>query len=343
MEGEASVRDQRLIDLGDFFVSGVTNLFYDIALLALGFSLVAKGGGLFVDSSIQIGRAFDIPRFVIGGTLVSIATTMPELVVSVTASMMGDSGIALGTAVGSCICNIGLIVGTVAMIMPVVVDRADFLKRASWMSLGGILVVLFSWDLTMSRAFGAILLVLTAAYLLWDFQGIRRLMAVRAAADDRVDGRESVSRSVGMFLIGAAFIIVGSRFLVTSGQNLASALGVPSAIIGFSVIAIGTSVPELVTGVAAARKGVPDLSLGNIVGANVLSLFLIVGLSGTIQPLILDPFSQWYAFPWMAVFFVSIIVLVLRNGRIARPAGGGLLALYLLYAVGLVALPALTG
>ena len=318
-------------------------MFYDIVLLAIGFALVGKGGSLFVDSSVQIGRVLHIPRFVIGGTLVSIATTMPELVVSATASLMGDSGIALGNAVGSCICNIGLIVGTVAVIMPVSVDRTDFVNRAGWMSLGGILVVLFSWDLTMSRALGGVLLGLTGAYLLWDFRAIRRLMAARPDAGDRSDGNEPVQKAVGVFLLGAAFIIVGSRFLVTSGQGLAAALGIPSAIIGFSVIAIGTSVPELVTGVTAARRGVPDLSLGNIVGANVLNLLLIVGLSGAIQPLTVDPFSQWYAFPWMAVFFVTIIVLVLRNGRVARVAGVGLLALYLLYAVGLVTLPALIG
>ena len=116
-------------------------MLYDIVLIAVGFALVAKGGDLFVDSSVHIGRALRIPRFVIGGTLVSLATTGPELVVSATASWMGDSGIALGNAVGSCICNIGLIVGTVALIMPVQVDKPDFIRRAAWMVGGGLLVV----------------------------------------------------------------------------------------------------------------------------------------------------------------------------------------------------------
>jgi len=144
-----------------------------------------------------------------------------------------------------------------------------------------------------------------------------------------------------MFALGAGLIIAGSRVLVTSGQSVAAALGIPSAIIGFSVVAIGTSLPELVTGVSAARKGVPDLSLGNIIGANVLNLFLIVGVSGTIQPLELDLFTQWYAFPWMAVFFGTLIFLVRRNGYVGRRAGLGLLGLYLAYLLGLVTLPAL--
>ena len=116
--------------------------------------------------------------------------------------------------------------------------------------------------------------------------------------------------------------------------------GIPSAIIGFSVIAIGTSLPELVTGVSAARKGVPDLSLGNIIGANVLNLFLIVGSSGTIQPLALDAFTQWYAFPWMGVFFGALIVLIRRNGHVGAKAGIGLLIAYVLYVLGLVGAPA---
>lgn len=317
-------------------------MLYDIVLIAVGFALVAKGGDLFVDSSVQIGRALRIPRFVIGGTLVSLATTGPELVVSATAATMGDSGIALGNAVGSCICNIGLIVGTVALIMPVQVDRADFIRRAGWMVGGGLLVVGFSWDLTMDRVYGVVLLALAVGYLGWDLLGILRS---RRGGGEEV---ENAAAAIGLagptawFAVGGACVLAGSYLLVNSGQGLAAALGVPSAIIGFSVIAVGTSLPELVTGVTAARKGVPDLSLGNIVGANVLNLLLIVGLSGTIQPLLLDSFSQWYGFPWLGIFFLAIVGVVLKNGVVRRAAGIGLLMLYALYTIGLVSIPALS-
>ena len=317
-------------------------MLYDIVLIAVGFALVAKGGDLFVDSSVQIGRALRIPRFVIGGTLVSLATTGPELVVSATAATMGDSGIALGNAVGSCICNIGLIVGMVALIMPVQVDRQDFIRRAGWMVGGGLLVVGFSWDLTMDRVYGVVLLALAVGYLGWDLLGILRS---RRGGGEEV---ENAAAAIGLagptawFAVGGACVLAGSYLLVNSGQGLAAALGVPSAIIGFSVIAVGTSLPELVTGVTAARKGVPDLSLGNIVGANVLNLLLIVGLSGTIQPLLLDSFSQWYGFPWLGIFFLAIVGVVLKNGVVRRAAGIGLLMLYALYTIGLVSIPALS-
>ncbi|MCY4598642.1 MAG: calcium/sodium antiporter [Acidobacteria bacterium] len=317
-------------------------MLYDILLIAVGFALVAKGGDLFVDSSIFIGRALRIPRFVIGGTLVSLATTAPELVVSVTAASMGDSGIALGNAVGSCICNIGLIVGLVAIIMPVEVDRPDFIRRAAWMAGGGVLVVAFSWDGSMERMYGLLLLAGAVAYLAWDLAGILRSRRQSASEAEDPDAAEGLGAAVGWFAVGAVCVIVGSRLLVTSGQGLAAALGVPSAIIGFSVIAIGTSVPELVTGVTAARKGVPDLSLGNILGANVLNLLLVVGLSGTIQPLQLDAFSQLYGFPWLGIFFVAVIGAVLRFGVVRRAAGIALLLLYALYVIGLVSLPVLT-
>ena len=312
----------------------------DILLIAVGFALVAKGGDLFVDSSIHIGRALQIPRFVIGGTLVSLATTAPELVVSVTAASLGDSGIALGNAVGSCICNIGLIVGLVAIIMPVEVERADFIRRAGWMVGGGAAVVAFSWDGSLDRVYGLVLLAGAAAYLVWDLAGIWRLRRDGAAGSEEAAGREGMAGAVGWFAVGALCVIAGSRLLVTSGQQVAAVLGVPSAVIGFSVIAIGTSLPELVTGVTAARKGVPDLSLGNIVGANVLNLLLIVGVSGTIQPLVLDAFSQRYGLPWLGIFFLAVVGAVLRFGILRRGAGVALLLLYGLYVAGLVAMPA---
>ena len=313
----------------------------DVLLIAAGFALVAKGGDLFVDSSIRIGRALRIPRFVIGGTLVSLATTAPELVVSATAATLGDSGIALGNAVGSCICNIGLIVGTVALIMPVEVEKADFVRRAAWMVGGGLLVVGFSWDLTMDRGYGLVLLALAAAYLGWDLLGILRSRRESAEEAADPDAARGLGGAVGWFAVGGACVLAGSRLLVVSGQGLAEAFGVPSAIIGFSVIAIGTSLPELVTGVTAARKGAPDLSLGNIVGANVLNLLLIVGLSGTIQPLALDPFSQRYGFPWLGIFFLTIVGVVLKVGLVRRAAGIALLILYALYTIGLASFPAL--
>ena len=312
-------------------------MLYDIVFLALGLALVAKGGGVFVDSSIDLARTFHVPRIVIGGSIVSLATTVPELVVSATASFMGDSGIALGNAVGSVIANIGLIIGTVALMTRVSVDREAYIRRSAWMCVAAVLVILFSWDGAISRPLAAILLALSFAYLYFDYRGVQEDRA-QAAREDQTESRDErlVTKSVGLFLIGATLVAVGSRMLVTSGISLATALGVPSVVIGLSIVAVGTSLPELVTGVSSALKGVPDLSIGNILGANLLNLAMIVGLSGVIHPLTLSRFTQWYSYSWLVIFIVLIVVMLGRTGVLERRGGSSLLLLYIVYIAGLV-------
>ncbi len=307
---------------------------YDVGLIVFGLALVAKGGDLFVGSSIQIGKIFGVPRFVIGGTLVSLATTTPELVVSANASFDGDAGMALGNAVGSCVCNIGLIVGTVALLTPVEIEKRDFVRRAGWMVLAAALVVAFTWNRTLSRPLSIVLLALSLAYLAWDYMGIRQ-QRVRALDEVGPADTSGLSRTVTFFVFGLGMIVAGSEFLVGSGQSLANALGVSSAVIGLSVVAVGTSLPELVTGVSAARKGVPDLALGNIVGANVLNLSLVVGVSGVVWPLTFDLSTQVYSYSWLAIFFAVFIALVAWRGRFHRGGGLVLLVLYVVYLTGM--------
>jgi len=148
----------------------------------------------------------------------------------------------------------------------------------------------------------------------------------------------SSARSLVLFILGASFVIVGSRLLVKSGIAIATALGIPSVIIGLSIIAIGTSLPELVTGIVSVRKGVPDLSIGNILGANVLNLAMITGLASVIHPLTLTQFTRAYSFPWLMVFVVVVILMLRKDGTLVTREGGVLLTLYVLYIAGLVVL-----
>ena len=294
---------------------------------------MGRGGDLFVDASSQLSRAFHVPRFIVGGTIVSVATTVPELLTSIQASLDGDSGLALGNAIGSCIANIGLITGLVAIIMPIEFDRSDVLKRSTWMMFAAVFIVIVSWNLKISFAYAVVLLIFTGVYLVWDVFGIVRR---HSKLVDEPIGDDPTSLSVlGWFLLGAVFVGFGSKLLVDAGQNIAVALGISTTVVGLSFVAFGTSLPELVTGVKAARQGMPDLSLGNIIGANVLNLLLIVGASGVITPLVLEPMSQQYAFPWLGVFFVVLLGSIVRHGVIRRAAGIGLLLLFGLYSLGL--------
>ena len=294
---------------------------------------MGRGGDLFVDASSQLSRAFRVPRFIVGGTIVSVATTVPELLTSIQASLDGDSGLALGNAIGSCIANIGLITGLVAIIIPIEFDRSDVLKRSIWMMSAAVFIVIVSWNLKISFAYAVVLLIFTVVYLVWDiFEIVRHRSKL---VDEPIGDHPTPLSALGWFVLGAVFVGFGSKLLVDAGQNIAVALGISTTVIGLSFVAFGTSLPELVTGVKAARRGMPDLSLGNIIGANVLNLLLIVGASGVITPLVLEPMSQQYAFPWLGVFFVMLLGIIVRHGVIRRAAGIGLLLLFGLYSLGL--------
>ena len=294
---------------------------------------MGRGGDLFVDASSQLSRAFRVPRFIVGGTIVSVATTVPELLTSIQASLDGDSGLALGNAIGSCIANIGLITGLVAIIMPIEFDREDVLKRSIWMMSAAVFIVIVSWNLKISFAYAVVLLIFTVVYLAWDVFGVIRHRS--KLVDEPIGDHPTPLSALGWFVLGAVFVGFGSKLLVDAGQNIAVALGISTTVVGLSFVAFGTSLPELVTGIKAARRGMPDLSLGNIIGANVLNLLLIVGASGVITPLVLEPMSQQYAFPWLGVFFVVLLGSIVRHGVIRRAAGIGLLLLFGLYSLGL--------
>ena len=312
-------------------------MIYDVGGLIIAFALVAKGGNMFVDSSVQIASTLRVPRLIIGGTLVSLATTIPELVVSVTASYFGDSGIALGNAVGSAIVDMGLVTGTVALIVPVTVDRAVFRRRAWWVRIAAILLVIVSWNQVIGQVSGFGLFLFSCLYLFADYRYIRhkKNQESRSLDDDPPEnGRSNINIAL-RFILGAVLIVIGSRLLLETGTSLATRMGVPSVLIGLSVVAMGTSLPELVTGISAARKGVPDLSVGNVLGANLLNIAMIVGLAGTIRPLIVADFVQWYSYPWLFVFIATLGLTLGRSGTLDRRGGMVLVGLYIVYATGL--------
>lgn len=312
-------------------------LYYGI-LFAIGLLLVLKGGDLFVDSACNIATRLKIPRIVIGGTIVSLATTMPELVVSTTASYMGDAGIAVGNAVGSAIANIGLIVSITAILTPIAIDVKDFRRRALWMFLSAILVFIFSWDLHVGYFSGITLLIIALSYLF--FSTLRAILERKniVAPIDNITGKETsdLPKIILAFLVGIVLVVVGSKLLVNSGIAIAQALKVPSLVIGLTAVAVGTSLPELVTAITSAKKKTADLAIGNIIGANILNLAFITGASAIIRPLSLDFFTRNYAFSWLFIMVFALILSLWKNGKMGKKSGIIILSLYILYNLGLV-------
>jgi cation:H+ antiporter len=319
----------------------------ELLMLLGGLALIIKGGDFFVAAAIRLAEFLRMPRVVIGSTLVSLATTTPELVVSIMAGLRGESGLAVGNAVGSCICNIGLILGVTASIKHVDVHFKT-LRLPLFAMLGfGVLLLLMTLDLSLSRTQGVILIAGGAAYFIWDFTRHWKDRKPEDIAEaTAIETEKSAARwawiqtrpgTIVQFLVGAAIVVAGSRLLVEGAVGVAGRLGIPSIVIGLTVVAVGTSLPELVTAVTSSRKSVSDLAVGNVLGANIANLTLIVGTAAVIQTVGMDRFTQMFNFPALLVIMGILVVMLWTGRRVTRREGVVLLAVYGLY------LAALTG
>jgi len=251
-------------------------------LFALGLLLIIKGGDWFVDSAVWIAEVTGIPSIIIGATIVSIATTLPELIVSVTANLQGSSEMAIGNAVGSIICNIGLIssLGFIALKNPI--KKSLFAKKSAIMIAALLVFTLLSWDLTFTHGEALIVLSFIGLFLYYNIKGSKE-----SKDDYEIDKsmltKKMVIKNIVLFVAGAAGIIIGASLLVDNGQIIAKQLGVPEAIISLTLIALGTSLPELSTMLSSIKKKNQDIGLGNIIGANILNVALILTSSSLIS------------------------------------------------------------
>lgn len=292
--------------------------------------LLIKGGDFFVDGSIDIARRTGLPRMLIGGTIVSIATTTPELVASMMASFAGSPQLALGNALGSVIANIGLIVGLTASIKVIKVDSLSFTKSALLMLILGFFLAIFILKGDLPIWLGLLLLVCGIYYIVAELVSSRRYGAPEAKVET-FDDLPSLTKTLSIFFIGAAMIVIGSRFLVSSSMTIAEKLNIPPLFIGLTIVALGTSLPELVTAIISLKKNVADLSLGNIIGANILCMTFVSGSAITIHPLKLGTSGDIFSLLAM-LFFVTLFFIMGRTGeRISRKEGLVLLISYFAY------------
>lgn len=317
---------------------------WTILLFIAGFALIIKGGDYFVGSSVAIAHYARLPRIIVGTTIVSIATTSPEFVVSTTASLTGQPGIAIGNAVGSAIANIGLILGFMCIIKPVAVKRREFSFPSFSLLAAAALLTLLTIRLTLSQASGFLLLAVGVSYLFFDYFRHRRRSSQGVQEESPSDYQDprmkTLARAILFFLLGLALVVGGSKLMVDSAVKIAEFLGVPPLFIGLTLVAIGTSLPELVTAIAAFRKGVADLSLGNIVGAGLLNCTVVTGTAAAICPLPMSRTMQLYNLPALIVIVAALIVLARARNNLSRFDGTILFTLYAAYIVGLVLLRA---
>ena len=314
-----------------------SNLFFVLVLFAAGLLCVIKGGDLFVDAAGWIAEASGIPKFIIGATVVSFATTLPEMLVSVFAALEGNADIAVGNAVGSVTANTGLIMCLSLICMTCLMNRKQFGVKAVLLLAAIAALLAFTRDGQLSTMESAIILLVFVAYLVESLVAAKRDQGTEGGETDEhpaTDGK-TVALNIGKFVLGAAGIVLGAQLLIDNGSALATMIGVPDAVIAATMIAIGTSLPELVTTITAIRKKQSSLSVGNIIGANILDLTLILPLCALIQgrPLMVENQGMMLDIPACLIVSAAAMIPALVTGKFSKWIGYLIGGLYIAYLV----------
>ena len=293
----------------------------EIFLLSLGFLLLVKGADWFVDGASGIATKLRIPQLVIGLTIVAMGTSAPEAAVSISAALKGSAEITIGNIVGSNILNILIILGLASAIVPITVAKSTLRVDIPFMlAITGILLVL-GWDGTISLVDGLIMLALFIGYLAYLFIG-----AKNNPTEEPVKSL-TLGKALALTVIGLGLIILGSDIAVDAATALARIFGMSERFIGLTIVALGTSLPELFTSVSAARKGNADIAIGNIVGSNIFNILFIVGLSALIVPV---PFANPFRIDTVIAILAGIVLLIfaLPQRKLLRWQGPVMLVMY---------------
>ena len=307
--------------------------------LVIGFLLLVKGADFFVDGASSVAKKLRIPAFVIGLTIVAFGTSAPELAVSITAAMKGSNDIAIGNVVGSNIFNTLVVLGASAAITPIVVDKGMIKKDYPLSIFAAVLLAVLSLDtilfkkaeMSLGRVDGIILLVAFAGFM---------YMTVKAGLDNRTEEDEEsvampVMKSLIFIVFGLVGIVVGGDVSVEGAKEIARFFGLSEAIIGLTIVALGTSLPELVTSVIAARKGESDIAVGNVIGSNIFNIFLILGTSATILPMNI---SSTYLYDMLMLNGVMLLTYlpIAKTKKVSRGMGITMVLVYVAYTVYLI-------
>ena len=313
------------------------DVFWAIALLIVGLILIVKGGDLFVDAAAWMAEVSGIPKFIIGATVVSLATTLPELLVSVFAAAEGKVEMAAGNAIGSVTANIALIMGFSVICLPAVIRRRQFGLKAALMLLSAAIlaaVSLLFHEITLPVS---LVLILILAFFVWDNIREAKISMEAAAATGTLDrpARRIVLINAVKFLLGAGGIVLGARLLVDNGSALAALAGVSEGIISVTIIAVGTSLPELTTTITAIVKKQSSLSIGNILGANIIDLTLILPASALVSggALPVRPQTAFLDLPMCLIVGLLAVIPPLISGKFRRGQGVLMLLCYAAYLV----------
>ena len=327
----------------DTLVAGFSTIAL-LILIVVCIVILSKGADWMIDGVVHLARRTGLPKIVIGATIISLGTTMPEAFVSVMAAWLGNPGLALGNGVGSIIADTGLIFGLTCILTTVPVNQF-ILNRTGWVQVGAatLLVIISLIVLAISpgqpilnRWVGFLFLLFLIGYMyityVWTKQG--GTAAIEGEQEDNSEF-ESLGKCWLMIVGGLCLIVVGARILVPSASEIAHRIGVPEDVIAATMVAFGTSLPELMTAIASVRKGHPEITVGNIVGADVLNCLFVIGAAAAARPLSIPPNFYSFHFPAMLIILYSFRYFIFRNkdGHFKKMQGAWLLGVYLVYLV----------
>ena len=322
------------------------NMLYLFGVMVVAIGILGKSADWMVEKAVTLSLRTGMPKVIVGATIVSVGTTFPEAVVSVLAALNGNPDIALGNAVGSVICDAGLILGTACLIAPLPLNK-KVVNRQGWVQFGaGVVLVLFCLpytDLgnvfetkaTLPQWAGFILVAGLVVYMIWSVRLAK--LADPDEGSEEAEDDSPVTILVGSILVGCLFVVASSITLIEATKILASEAGIPEAVIASTLVAFGTSLPELVTAVTATRKGQGELAVGNVIGADILNVLFVAGAAAAITSggLVAEPIFFKLQFPAMLIILLCfrIGIYAAKDGKLSRPFGAFLVAVYVIYGV----------
>ncbi|MBD9242214.1 MAG: calcium/sodium antiporter [Ruminococcaceae bacterium] len=308
-----------------------------VLLFLVGLLCLIKGGDWFVEGASALARRFHLPELLIGATVVSIGTTLPEVMVSTMSAVSGHGEIAYGNAIGSVICNAALIAAITIAVRPGPVDPKTLRTPVAFFFAAAAIYCVAAYGFgKFTRPMGLVMLALFVAYMAANVAQMKRAPAPAEGPAEAAEAEMTMAKTLVLLVAGAVLIAVGADLLVDNGTRIAQELGVPESVIALTFVALGTSLPELVTAITSLVKGCSDLSLGNIVGANVFNLVLVSGMSVTIAPFTIPQSSTLFGvnsslvldLPVMLAVMVLMCLPALLRGKLSRAQGVGLLCIY---------------
>ncbi len=306
-------------------------------LLIVCFVILTKCADWFVDGAVGIAEHFAVPKMLIGIVLVSLSTTAPELAVSINSAIQGFPEIALGNAIGSVIVDDTVAIGLAALVAasPILVDRHLLLSTGIFLVVVDLGLYAMAWNGTLGRLEGGVLLVLFVVYTVYTYR-TASLAGADADFEELADIEEAIAGKtlkglILWFVVGLVGVLLASHGIVESAKVIATAFGISEAVVGLTIIAIGTSLPEIATGVTAARKGHGEIVVGNILGADVLNVCWIAGASAVVNPLVVTSEFIHFSIPTMLIVVVAMLLMMRTNHRLSKTEGVALLVLYAVY------------